>query len=204
MVRTVLPIVALLLPVAVATRGLTIHKRKLSQLDMLSASFYGGNPSRTPPPKFAPVETPTYGVAPPPVADTNPTYFASHPKSGKERDKFEKECYSYLLAKHVVNDELISQHDFAAFLTEYCQWERVCAKNEKLEFGMLPSPIQLAFVDPLCGSRSATVMCLVESDQDFGYVYNSSTIDATETQIAAICESLYPLVGEYVESTPGN
>ena len=203
MARTVLPLLGLLLPVVVATRGLTSHKRKLPQVDMAASSWYGDSPSKTSPPKFAPVETPT--DVSPPVADTNPTYFASHPTSGKERNKFEKECYSYLLAKHVVKDDLISQHDFAAFLTDYCQWESVCAKNEKLEFGMLPSPIQLIFMDPLCGSsRSATAMCLVESDQDFGYVYNASTIDATETQIAEICESLYPLVGEYVKSTPGN
>lgn len=143
-------------------------------------------------PKYSPVESPSY---------VEPSYIQPNDTTpGNERSKFEKECYAYLLSKYVTDDELISQHDFASFLTEYCRWENVCDKSETLEFEMLPSPIQIAFADPLCEGEN---MCIKEGQEDFGYVYNKSTYDETETQIASLCATLYPLVGQYVSSTPG-
>lgn len=143
-------------------------------------------------PKHSPVESPVY---------EEPSYIQPHDSSsGKEQKKFEKECYNYLLSNYVTDDELISQHDFADFLTEYCYWEGVCDKGETLKFEMLPSPVQIAFAGPLCEGES---MCIEEVEESFGYVYKKGTYDETETQISDLCETIYPLVGKYVSSTPG-
>ena len=189
MVRCLVPLA--LVNFAAAIRGGKYSRRNLQINDIVVVSP-SVNDQVLLSPKYSPVESPTY---------EEPSYIQAHNSSpGNDRSKFEKECYYYLLSKYVTDDELISQHDFASFLTEYCRWEEVCDKGETLEYEMLPSPIQIAFADPLCEGEN---ICIKEGQENFGYVYNKSTYHETETQIEVLCKNLYPLVGQYVSSTPG-
>ena len=184
MVRCVLPLA--LFNVATALRG-GRHSGRHLQLEGSAVVLPEIYDQMLLSPKYSPVESPVY-IQP---HDSTP---------GGEQAKFEKECHSYLLSKYATDDELISQHDFADFLTEYCRWEGVCEKGERLKFEMLPSPIQIAFADPLCEGET---MCIEKSDENFGYVYKKGFYDETETQIAGLCETMYPLVGQYVSNVSG-
>ena len=46
-------------------------------------------------------------------------------------------------------------------------------------------------------------MCIEEMEENFGYLYKKGTYDETETQIAGLCETMYPLVGQYVSKLQG-
>lgn len=115
-------------------------------------------------------------------------------------EAFIGECEDELLSPSDTGDGLISQHDFAEFLTDYCIWQGVCKPKDTLQFDALPTPIQRAFVAPLCASGTD---CLDEIEPEFGYTYNHDTQDEVEEQIKGICSSLYPLLGDYAAPTPG-
>jgi hypothetical protein len=142
-------------------------------------------------PTFAPVTVEA------PIAVSPVYYYAA-----KERADFEEYCVAYLISRYFTRDGLISQLDFAFFLTEYCAKEsKMCEKDEDLKFSMLPTPIQLVFLGPLCAGKS---LCLVEIAPEFGYVYNDETKEVVKIQMMELCSSLYPLiVGEYAAPAIG-
>ena len=140
-----------------------------------------------------PVSSPIYGE------EQSPTYEQSY-ASSLRKEKFTRDCHDYLLSKHVTEDKLVSQNDFADFITEYCQWEKVCDKSETLTFEMLPSTIQLVFAGPICEGEP---MCSDEDQELFGYMLDANTYDETERLLTSMCETLYRFIGKYTAPTHG-
>ena len=198
-----------------------LEDQKSPQAPTYQSPSYGYNP--TWPPMSAPVqkydkpvyESPVYYEPAPktekPIYES-PVYYEPTPKTEKpayespvyyeptKREDFEKECHDNLLSKDVTWDELISQHEFAAFLTSYCISEFVCDKGDELEFVMLPTLVVLAFAVPVCANEP---LCLIEAEEEFGFVYNKASKDLAETQITEMCNSLFPLLVDFVAHTPG-
>jgi hypothetical protein len=113
---------------------------------------------------------------------------------------FIEECINRLLSTDVTSDGLISKAEFAEFLTEYCIWQLVCDPTDRYEFTSLPPQVQIAFVDPLC---SIEPLCLIETNPEFGYIYNENTADGTIRYISEMCSSLYPLLGDFAAEDRG-
>ena len=59
-------------------------------------------------------------------------------------------CRSYLLAPETVEDGLVSQSDFAAFLLEHCRSQQLCQHRFRLVFENLDVSIQLKFINGIC------------------------------------------------------
>lgn len=150
-------------------------------------------------PAFVPTSVPKFAPSERPLLES-PAYISPSYTSMNKREKFEKLCRDTLLSANVSSDQLISQNDYAAFLTSYCIMESVCGKTEQLQFEMLPTPLQLAFIDPLCEKQP---LCLVEEQPEFGFVVNPASTDIVNIQITAMCNLLFPLLGAYVGPTPG-
>ena len=134
-----------------------------------------------------------------PIVHDAPIYYSPSAPEFK-RANFEMQCRDTLLSGDATWDELISQNDYAAFLTEYCISESTCSPDESLQFQTLPTSLQHAFTDPICSEDDT---CDVTGEQDFGYVYNKDTEEVVEIQIKDICDSLFPLLGSLVAPTSG-
>jgi hypothetical protein len=186
----------------------SMHSPRVLQLWSDTTTTAGGIPNL-----YSPVASEKNDVMPSHSPQTGaPILYDESSSSSTEKDskRFEKECSKCLLSAAVTDDALISQHEFANFLTKYCHWDGVCQMDEILHFDMLPSPIQSAFVSPLCHDSNSNSMsanegiwCIDETKNDFGYIYNDETKKEAEKQIYDLCASLYPLVGEFVKGTMG-
>lgn len=151
-------------------------------------------------PTMPPMEVPSEPPFPEKPIYETPIYYSPSSPDFK-RANFEMQCRDTLLSGDSTWDELISQTDYAAFLTEYCISESTCNPDEPLEFQMLSASLQAAFTDPLCAEDDD--LCAVAPGQDFGYVYNKDTMYVVKGQIRDMCDSLFPLLGSYVAPTSG-
>ena len=177
--------------------------RLLQPVDFAAGELPGalpyGSPSYAQSPNFVPTPVPKFAPSAPPLSES-PAYTSPSYTSMNKREKFEKLCHDTLLSANVSSDQLISQNDYAAFLTSYCISESVCGESEQLQFEMLPTPLQLAFIDPLCENQP---VCIVEEQPEFGFVVNPASADLVNSQITALCNLLFPLLEDYVGTTPG-
>jgi hypothetical protein len=177
--------------------------RRLQPVDLTASGLTDvlsyQSPSYAQNPAFVPTSVPKFAPSAPPLLES-PAYISPSYTSMSKREKFEKLCHDTLLSANVSSDQLISQHDFAAFLTSYCILESICGESDQLQFEMLPTPLQLAFIDPLCEKQP---VCLVEEQPEFGFVVNPASTDVVNVQITTMCNLLFPLLGDYVGPTPG-
>jgi hypothetical protein len=134
-----------------------------------------------------------------PIVHDAPIYYSPSAPEFKQAN-FEMECRDTLLSGDATWDELISQKDYAAFLTEYCISESTCSPDESLQFQTLPTSLQHAFTDPICSEDDS---CDVTGEQEFGYVYNKDTKEVVKIQIKDMCNSLFPLLGSFIAPTSG-
>ena len=151
-------------------------------------------------PTTSPMEAPSEPPFPEQPIYETPIYYSPSSPEFKRAD-FEMLCRDTLLSDGSTWDELISQTDYAAFLNTYCISESTCNPDKPLVFQMLSTSLQAAFTDPLCSADED--MCHVDSEEDFGYVYNKDTKFVVKGQIRNMCDSLFPLVGSYIAPTSG-
>lgn len=147
-----------------------------------------------------PVQVPSEPPFPEKPIFETPIYYSPSSPDFKQAN-FEMQCRDTLLSGDTTWDGLISQTDYAAFLTKYCIAESTCNPDEPLQFQTLSTSLQAAFTDPLCSSDGA--LCAVAPGQDFGYVYNKDTKYVVKGQIRDMCDSLFPLLGSFVAPTSG-
>lgn len=112
---------------------------------------------------------------------------------------FSAACTSELLSPAVTSDTLISQTEFANFILNYCISQQVCRRGDQLTYGDLPIALQLAFLNPNCQAPHCNPDT---SAAQFGYLYTPATQTAVETSIGQLCDTIYPLAGDFVAATP--
>jgi hypothetical protein len=111
---------------------------------------------------------------------------------------FVDECKSFLLSDDTLDDGLISQDEFANFLTEYCISLNVCdnAGVTNFEFQNLSVELQLSFLLFICDQpqdleRKKCLDSLVNEGGEFGYDLSVNEFALVEMEIEQLCSQSF-------------
>lgn len=117
--------------------------------------------------------------------------------TGLSAEEFVNQCTTHLLSDDTVTGDLISQEEFAQFLSNLCIEQQVCEEGTVLDFDNLSVELQLAFVSFLCNEpteseREDCLNALKESGISFGYdVNDEEDVEVLESEIQQLCADAY-------------
>lgn len=109
-------------------------------------------------------------------------------------------CRSYLLAPETLDDGLVSQSDFAAFLLDHCRSQQLCQHRFRLAFENLDVSIQLKFINGICrhgAEISERFECILELNSmyiegnRFGFLAGDPQL---EWRVGEMCSDSFPEV----------
>ena len=111
--------------------------------------------------------------------------------------EFVEQCTSALLSDDTLDDGIISQDEFADFLTGYCISLNVCDPDTELDFDNLSVELQLVFVWSICDQpedleRERCLDSLKDMGGRFGYDMSAETFSIVEMEVKQLCFQAYP------------
>lgn len=111
--------------------------------------------------------------------------------------EFVEQCTFVLLSDDTVDDGLISQDEFADFLSGYCIFLNVCDPDTEFDFESLSVQLQLAFVLFICDQpedleRERCLDSLNDMGEQFGYDMSAETFSSLELEVKQLCSQAYP------------
>lgn len=111
--------------------------------------------------------------------------------------EFVEQCTFALLSDDAVDDGLISQDEFANFLTGYCILLNFCDPATEFDFESLSVQLQLAFVLFICDQpedleRERCLDSLNDMGGEFGYDMSAETFSVVEMEVKQLCSQAYP------------
>ena len=153
----------------------------------------------TPAPSYL-VSTPIHGVVPTRIPSSNDADYPlgtdsptlQPPNLFHHIDSFVAECNNVLLSPEFVEDNIVSQIEFASFLMNRCRAEGLCEDSSKVSFEQLDLQLQLDFILGACGD--GTVECIGELEADwrngthFGFDAEDEDI---ENSVDKLCMKAY-------------
>jgi hypothetical protein len=109
---------------------------------------------------------------------------------------FVDECTSFLLSDDTLDDGLISQDEFASFLSDYCILLGVCSADTELEFQNLSVELQLSFLLFICDQpqeleREECLDSFVSEGGEFGYDLSLNEFAVVETEVEQLCSQSF-------------
>lgn len=113
-----------------------------------------------------------------------------------EQSDFVDQCSAALLSDDVIQDGLISQDEFAAFLSNYCAQANLCDAGSQVDFTELSMQLQLSFVLLICdqpeeSERELCLDSLIDSGEEFGYNVSEETNVDMEQEVGELCSQSY-------------
>jgi hypothetical protein len=109
---------------------------------------------------------------------------------------FVDECTSFLLSGDTLDDGLISQDEFANFLSGYCILLGACSTDTELEFMNLSVELQLSFLLFICDQptdleREQCLDSLVSDGGEFGYDLSVNELATVEMEVEQLCSQSF-------------
>lgn len=107
---------------------------------------------------------------------------------------FQAECITAI--ESYARDKLISQHEIAIFLQQYCIKHEICEADYTISFNALSPYLQIAFARFVCKDNQDCRTQVENGSQDLGYTIDhnegsSSDVYAYQERVDDLCQSLY-------------
>lgn len=114
-------------------------------------------------------------------------------------DRFVDDCSSFLLSKASVQDERISQVEYAEFIGAVCVEEGFCKEGGQLSYESINDNLQTLFLDISCpeSSEEGQAACFYDFKRmgsEYGFVADPRTIQVIDGRIATLCSASYRVI----------
>lgn len=114
-------------------------------------------------------------------------------------DLFIDECSSFLLSKASLQDQKISQVEYAEFLDVVCVEEGSCVDGELLAYDSINNNLQNIFLAAACpdspnGNPAACFFDFKNMGSEFGIAANPDNIHMVDEWVMGLCSSSYQVI----------
>lgn len=129
-------------------------------------------------------------------------------------DLFVDDCSSFLLSKASLQDERISQVEYAEFLDVVCVEEGVCEEGDPLRYESINNNLQALFLNIACpeDQEEGPAACFYDFKRmgsEYGFIADPRTIQIIDERISSLCSASYDVItregifGEKTSSSGG-
>jgi hypothetical protein len=117
------------------------------------------------------------------------------------KDLFVDDCSSFLLSKSSLQDEKISQVEYAEFLDVVCVEEGVCVEGNHLSYESINNNLQDLFLNLACpeSPEEGPAACFYDFKRmgsEYGFVADPGTIMIIDERISSLCLASYEVINE--------